>query len=167
MKPPPWRRKAPETGRPAERAAVLLASPGTPFSQAAVRAAVQAAGGKPVRVLSIAKIYGTALGLQHPGLLPSKREMAAQEAIITDAVKSIERAGGTAKGELVATRDPAKTFRRAAIRYSVRHVVLDPSDSSRLRRLLEGDPASSLRRHLGPEVEVEVVEKAGQAPDAV
>jgi len=161
MNSPPWRKKAPEPGRPADRAAVLLASSGKPFSQAAVQAAVRAAGGRPVRVLSIAKIYGTALGLQHPGLLPSKREMAAQEAIITDAVTSIERAGGRAKGELIASRDPAKTFRRAAIRYSVRHVVLDPSDSSRLRTLVEGDPARSLRRHLDPSVKVEVVKKAG------
>jgi len=154
---PPWRKRTPEVGPPADRAAVLLASPGKPFSDAAVTAAVEAAGGEPIRVMSIAKIYGTALGLQHPGLLPSKREIAAQEELITAAVKRIESAGGVAKGALVATRDPAKAFYRAAIRYSVSHVVLDPNDSSRLRRLVEGDPASSLRRRLGPVVEVQVV----------
>jgi len=164
MKLPGWRARVPEVGRPADRAAVLLASTGKPFSEAAVRAAVVAAGGEPVRVLSIAKIYGTALGLQHPGLLPSKREMAAQEEIIQDAVDKIEQAGGRAKGEMVATRDPAKTFWRAAIRYSVRHVVLDPNESSWLRRLVEGDPASSLRRRLGSDVEVEVVETMTTEP---
>lgn len=152
----PWDRPIPLAAA-SERTSVLLASPGKPFSDAAVRAAVRAADGKPVRVLSTAKIYGTALGLQHPGLLPNKREIAAQEAIISDAVKRIEKAGATAKGELIATRDPAKTFYRAAVRYAVKRVVLDPNQSSSLRKFVEGDPAASLRRRLGEAVEIEVV----------
>ncbi len=153
----PWQRSIPVVV-PSERAAVLLASPGKPISNAAVRAAVRAADGRPVRVLSTAKIYGTALGMQHPGLLPSKNEIAAQEAIITDAVKRLERAGVKAKGELIATRDPAKSFYRAAVRYAVRRVVLDPNQSGSVRKLVEGDPAATLRRRLGASVDIEVVE---------
>lgn len=150
------------TGPPAPKprpAAVLLASPGLPFSAAAVASATGAAGGDAIRVLSIAKIYGTALGIQHPGLLPSKGEVRAQEEIVADAVEQIESAGGKARGEIVATRDVGKTFVRAAVRYSVRHVVLVPGDGSRLRRLVEGDPAATLRRRLGEDVQVHVVER--------
>jgi len=145
--------------RAADRAAVLLASPGLPFSAEAVETALSVAEGRPIRVLSTAKIYGTSLGLQHPGLLPSKREQDAQREIVAAAIKEIERAGGKARGEVIATRDPAKTFLRAALRCSARHVVLEPTSSGRLRTLVEGDPASSLRRRLPPEVEVRVVER--------
>lgn len=127
-------------------------------------AAVSAAAGELIRVLSIVKIYGTALGIQHPGLLPSKQEIRAQEDIVADAVERIERAGGRARGEIVGTRDAGKTFLRAAVRYSVRHVVLVPAEGSRVRRLIEGNPASTLRRRLGDAVEVQVVEI--HSPDA-
>ncbi len=143
---------------------MLLASPGKPFSNAAVETAVELAGPVSIRVLSVARIYGTALGLQHPGLLPSKQELAAQEEIVADAIKRIEKAGGKAKGEVVATRNNAKTFLRAAERYSVRHVVLDRNEAGRLRRLLEGDAASSLRRQLTADVSVRVV---GSGPGRV
>jgi hypothetical protein len=138
---------------------VLLASPGLAFSDEAVQAAVAAAGGRPIRVLSVAKIYGTALGMQHPGLLPSKREVEAQEEIVADAIGRIESSGGKARGEIVATRDTGKTFLRAAVRYSVRHVVLVPAGGNRLRRLVEGDPAAALQRRLGDAIRVQVVER--------
>jgi hypothetical protein len=141
-------------------AAVLLASPGLPFSAEAVAAAVDAAGGGPIRVLSVAKIYGTSLGMQHPGLLPSKREIKAQEDIVADAIGKIHKSGGKARGEIVATRNPAKTFTKAACLYSVHDVVLVPAQGSRLRKLVEGDPASTLRRRLGATVRVRVVERA-------
>ncbi len=139
---------------------MLLASPGRPFSGQAVDTAVTMAGGQPIRVLTIAKIYGTALGLQNPWLLPSKREMQEQRDIVADAIQWIKRRGGRAQGEVVATRDNAKTFIRAARRYSVRYVVLEPAAGGRLRKLVEGNPGATLRRRLGPEVEVHVVDRS-------
>ncbi|MGD0594341.1 MAG: DUF929 family protein [Acidimicrobiales bacterium] len=163
MSPPRLGARTPVAPRAADRSAVLLASAGLPFSTETVEVAISVAKGAPIRVLSTAKIYGTAMGLQHPGLLPSKQEQEAQREIVAAAIKQIELSGGKAKGEVVATRDPAKTFFRAAIRCSVRHVVLEPTDSSRLRTLVEGNPASSLRRRLPPEVDVRVVDKQGPA----
>ncbi len=156
---PLWRRARQADGPDPPPAAVLLASPGRLISDQAVDAAIATAGGEAIRVLSIAKIYGTALGLQHPGLLPSKREMQAQRDIVADAIRRIERAGGTARGEVVATRNNAKTFLRAAVRYSVRHVVLEPAPGGQLRRLVEGDPGATLRRRLGPDVEIHVIDR--------
>lgn len=146
---------------PAEPAAVLLASAGRPFSDEAVQHAVAAANGERIWVLSTARIYGTAFGLQNPGLLPTKREWAEQADLVDAAVKKIKRARGSAKGEVIATRDAAKTFIRAAQRHSVRCVVLQPAQGGRLRRLVEGDPVARLRRRLGAGVEVGEV---GSAP---
>ncbi len=137
---------------------MLLASEGVPYSDWAIKAALARAAGRPIKVLSVAKIYGTALGMQHPGLLPSKAEMAGQEEIVAKAVRRIKAAKGQATGEVIATRDNAKTFLRAATRYSVQCVVLEPGRSGRIRRLIEGDPATSLRRHLDPDVVVLVAE---------
>jgi len=163
----PWTwRKSSVAPRAEDAVSVLLASPGVPFSDSAVTAALARTEGQPIRVLSVAKIYGTALGMQHPGLLPSRGELAVQEEIIAAAMRRIEVAGGEAKGEVIATRDNAKTFLRAAIRYSVRHVVLEPGMAGRVRRLVEGDPAARLRRHLGPEIEVLVVESSPDQPPA-
>ena len=156
---PPWRRARLVAGPSPPPAAVLLASAGRPFSGRGVDAAIAMAGGDPIRVLSIAKIYGTSLGLQHPGLLPSRREMQAQQDIVADAHERIKSGGGTARGEVVATRNNAKTFLRAAVRYSVRHVVMEPAAGGRLRKLVEGDPGATLRRRLGPDVEIHVIDR--------
>lgn len=152
------RRKPSTSPRPQDGASVLLASEGVPYSDWAIRTALARAAGRPIKVLSVAKIYGTALGMQHPGLLPNKTELACQEEIVAKAVRRIETAKGRATGEVVATRDNAKTFLRAATRYSVQYVVLEPGRSGRIRRLVEGDPATSLRRRLDPDVEVLVAE---------
>ena len=152
-------RGALEAPKPAP-AAVLLAAPGLEFSDEAIAAAVAAAGGGVIRVLSTAKIFGTALGIQHPGLLPSKREVKIQEDIVADAVERIKSAGGRAKGEIVAsTRLVGRPSCVLPERYSVRSVVLVPTQGNRLRRLLEGNPAATLRRRLGDEVEVQELER--------
>ena len=151
-----WHRLGRSSGPSGPSAAVLLASPGRPFSRQAIDAAISMAGGQPIRVLTVAKIYGTALGLQNPWLLPTKREMQEQRDIVADAIQRIKRGGGKAQGEVVATRNNAKTFVRAARRYSVRHVILQPAASGRLRRFVEGDPAATLRRRLGPGVAIHV-----------
>jgi hypothetical protein len=52
---------------PTAAAGVLLASPGGPFSRAAIRRACELAGGEPVAVLSILKVYGSSFGMPNPG----------------------------------------------------------------------------------------------------
>ncbi|MDQ1517128.1 MAG: hypothetical protein QOE80_2958, partial [Actinomycetota bacterium] len=63
---------------------ILVASAGDPFPQAVLDAVVDAAGGErpEVVVLSVARIWGTALGLPHPGLYPSLREMDEQWSVV-------------------------------------------------------------------------------------
>ncbi len=64
--------------------------------------------GASVRVLSIARVHGTAFGFPNPGLLPTKREWAQQREIVGKAVKRLQRRGIEADGHVVGTRKSTK-----------------------------------------------------------
>jgi hypothetical protein len=145
----PWRPAPPREALPA--AGVLLASAGKPFTEAAIAEAARLAGGLTggrVRVITIARIHGTSLGLQHPGLMPNKKEKDAAQAIVTQAIKSLQRSGLKADGEIVITRSPAKSFTRAARAAGASHVVLDNPPGGPLARLDTGATARYLRFRL-------------------
>jgi hypothetical protein len=142
---------------PTERAGVLLASPGAPFSSAAIRRACQLAAGEPIAVLSILKVYGSTFGLPNPGLLPNQREREEQYAIVKRAISAVERRGGTADGQITATRSAGRTIAKAARRRNVRYVVMDDRDTGGLSRLTEGAVTATVRRRLGSRAELELV----------
>ena len=63
---------------------------------------------RPVAVVTIAKIYGSSFGLPHPGLLPTKDEMAERQRWVEAAIRKLQgrrrrrgRSGGgdAARGE--------------------------------------------------------------------
>jgi Universal stress protein family len=145
----PWRPAPPRVALPA--AGVLLASAGKPFTDAAIAEAARLAAAQPgtrVRVITVARIHGTSFGLQHPGLMPNKREKDAAQAIVTKAIKSLQRSGLKADGEVVITRSPARSFTRAARAAGVARVVLDSPAGGYLGRLDAGATARYLRFRL-------------------
>lgn len=145
----PWRPAPPHAALPA--AGVLLASTGKPFSESAIAEAARLAGGPVggrVRVITIARIHGTSFGLQHPGLMPNKKEKDAAQAIVTKAIKSLQHSGLKADGEVVITRSPVRSFTRAARAASATHVVLDNHQGGPLTRLDAGATARYLRLRL-------------------
>ena len=142
---------------PTAPAGVLLASAGTPFSGAAVRRAYELAAGQPVAVLTILKVYGSQFGLPNPGLLPTRREREEQYAIVRRAIAAVERRGGTADGQIAATRSAGRTIAKVARRRQVRYVVMDDSAPSGLRRVTEGSVTAIVRRRLGGGAELELV----------
>jgi Universal stress protein family len=142
---------------PTEPAGVLLASPGAPFSSAAIRRACQLAAGEPVAVLSILKVYGSTFGLPNPGLMPNRREREEQYAIVKRAITAVERRGGTADGQITATRSAGRTIAKAARRRNVRYVVMDDRDTGGLSRLTEGAVTATVCRRLGGRAELELV----------
>jgi len=148
---------------PAEPAGVLLASAGTPFSRAAIRRACELAAGQPVAVLSILKVYGSTFGLPNPGLMPTKRERDEQYAIVRQAISAVERRGGTADGQITATRSAGRTIAKVARRRQVRYVVMDDSEASGVRRLTDSAVTTTVRRRLGGGAELEVVTKSPAA----
>jgi hypothetical protein len=146
---PPWRGASARAALPA--AGVLLASTGKPFTDAAIAEAARLAAGRPgarVRVVTVARIHGSSFGLQHPGLMPNKKEKDAAQAIVTRAIRSLQRSGLKADGEVVITRSAAKSFTRAARAAGASHVVLDNPPAGPLSRLDAGATARYLRLRL-------------------
>jgi hypothetical protein len=129
----PWRRPNPRAALPS--ATVLLASTGQPFSAGSIALAVELAQGSRIRVVTIARIHGASFGLQHPGLMPTKKEKDAAQALVANAIKRIQRAGGAADGEVVMTRSPGRSFARAARSAGVARVIIDQAGERRLDRL--------------------------------
>jgi hypothetical protein len=154
------RRAAAWDRQPTAPAGVLLASPGAPFSSAAVRRAYELAAGQPIAVLSILKVYGSTFGLPNPGLMPTRRERDEQYKIVERAIAAVERRGGTADGQIAATRSAARTIAKVARRRGVRYVVMDEQELSGARRIIEGSVTAIVRRRLGHTAELELVAAA-------
>ena len=145
----PWRPAPPRAALPA--AGVLLASTGQPFTDAAIAEAARLAAARPgdrVRVITIARIHGTSLGLQHPGLMPNKKEKDAAHAIVANAIRSLQRSGLKADGEVVITRSPGRSLTKAARTAGASHVVLDNPPGGALTRLDTSATARYLRFRL-------------------
>ena len=106
----PWRPTPaapdPRTLRPG---LVLLASEGRAITPAAIQMASDLAkpGGAPVKVLAIARIWGSAFGLPHPGLRPTKSEWQTQRDIVEAAISTLDRLGTKARGEVLGSRNAA------------------------------------------------------------
>ncbi len=143
--------------QPTQPAAVLIASNGEKIPGAAIRMAQRLSSGEPVAVVTIARIYGSSLGLPNPGLMPTRREMDEQRAIVEKAVAALEKGGGQAWGQLAASRRPAKTISQAAVARGVRHVLVVRPEKVGWRLVVEGDLVKEIARKLGPEVTVEGV----------
>jgi hypothetical protein len=141
--------------QPTQSSAVLIATVGIPIPPTVIRHAVALSAGRPVAVVSIARIYGSSLGLPNPGLLPTRKEMEEQRALVTTAIDSLERSGVEAWGQVAATRRFTRAIARAARARSVDHVLVVTREVPRWRRLIEGDLARDVRRRIGKDVAVE------------
>jgi nucleotide-binding universal stress UspA family protein len=143
--------------QPTTPATVLLASSGSPFSRAAVHRARELAGGGPVAVLSILKVYGSQFGLPNPGLLPTRREREEQLAIVQRAITDLEGRGCTADGQVAATRSAGRTIAKVARARDVRYVVMDAHPATGVRKVIEGELTNIVRRRLGDDATLELV----------
>jgi hypothetical protein len=143
--------------QPTQPAAVLIATNGHPVPGSVIRTARALAAGEPVAVVTIARIYGSSFGLPNPGLMPTKREMADQRAIVDKAVRALERAGVEAWGQIAASRRPAKAISQVAAARGSRYVLVIRSEQARWRTAVEGDLAKEVARKLGRDITVEAV----------
>ncbi len=143
--------------QPTQQAPVLIATNGLPVPAAVVRRARGLSEGAPVAVVTIARIYGSALGLPNPGLMPTKKEMAEQKAIVEKVVRALERTGLESWGQVAASRRPAKTIAEVAKARGAQHVLVVRPEQARWRRTVEGDLAQDVARKLGSHVHVEGV----------
>jgi nucleotide-binding universal stress UspA family protein len=144
--------------QPSQPAKVLIAAAsGDAFPRAAFIRAAELAGQDGVAVVTIARIYGSSLGLPNPGLMPTRREMAAQKEHVEAAIAELERRGLVAWGQIAASRKPAKTIAEVARARGVDHVVVVRHELVRWREIVEGDVVKEISRKLGSAVAVEGV----------
>jgi nucleotide-binding universal stress UspA family protein len=87
-------------------ARILLATEGRVIPDAAIARVTDLADSSDasVCVLSIARVHGVAFGLPNPGLLPTKKELDEQRAIVDSAIKRLKRDGLRATGHVIGTR---------------------------------------------------------------
>jgi nucleotide-binding universal stress UspA family protein len=113
---------------------ILLASEGRPIPPEAVARAVELAEptGASVHVFTIARVHGTAFGMPSPGLLPTKKEWAAQRDIVAKTIKRLERKGLKADGHVLGTRNAYKKILEEAKKEDCEAIVM-AADSDRNR----------------------------------
>jgi nucleotide-binding universal stress UspA family protein len=110
---------------------ILLATEGREIPARAVEIAASMANSS-VHVISIARVYGVAFGLQTPGLMPTRREWQEQRELVTKAVKALRKRGIEADGHVVGTRKATKTILAEAQAKGCEAIVM-PADPPRNR----------------------------------
>jgi nucleotide-binding universal stress UspA family protein len=110
-------------------ARILLATEGRAIPDAAIaRVAELADRSGPteptVHVFSIARIHGVSFGFPNPGLLPTKRELAALREIVDSAIRRLSREGLEAEGHVLATRKATARICQEAIREECQAIVM-------------------------------------------
>jgi hypothetical protein len=143
--------------QPTQQAAVLIATNGLKIPPAVIRQALTLSAGEPVAVVTIARIYGSSMGLPNPGLMPTRKEMATYKELTENAVAAIERGGSVGWGQVAASRKPIKTIAEAARARGARHVFVVREEQVRWRQVVEGDLAKDVAKKLDPSVRVEGV----------
>ncbi|MGZ4166138.1 MAG: universal stress protein [Solirubrobacteraceae bacterium] len=113
---------------------ILLASEGRPIPPAAVARAAELAEptGATVHVFTVARVHGTAFGMPSPGLLPTKKEWAAQRDIVSKTIKRLERKGLEAHGHVLGTRNATKKILEEAKKEGCEAIIM-AADADRNR----------------------------------
>src|SRR5437867_3267510 len=98
---------------------LLLASEGRRFPEGVVDFVARLAqpNGAAVRVLSIARVWGTSLGFPNPNLLPSRHEWEEQRAIVEAAVRALTGKGIAATGQVLGTRHATRRIVGEGVRF--------------------------------------------------
>jgi len=109
---------------------VLLASEGRAFPRPAIEFASSLRA--PVRILCVARVYGTAFAFPNPWLRPSQHEWEEQRDHVRNAIKTFERLGVEADGHVVGTRKATRAILREAEGRGC-DVIVMPADPPRNR----------------------------------
>jgi len=129
---------------------VLLASEGRAVPPAAIEFAARLAkpARAPVRVLSIARVHGTAFAFPNPWLMPSRHEWQQQRDNVAKAVKALERQGVKADGHVLGTGKATKKIVREAQRLGCDAIVMaaDPPRNRVVADMLWSQEPQRVRR---------------------
>lgn len=114
---------------------ILLATEGRKITDAAIARVLELAEpGATAHVFCIARVHGVSFGLQAPGLMPNKRELAEARENVRRAVKRLKRKGVEAEGHVLATRKSTKRIVEEARKEGCEAIVM-AADADRNRWL--------------------------------
>ena len=105
---------------------LVVASEGRDIAWPVLQQAFELArpAGASVRVVIIARIWGTSLGFPNPGLNPSKDEWDERRLIARRAVDALRKAGFEASAQVIGTRRAAKRILGEAQRFGAQAIVM-------------------------------------------
>lgn len=140
-----------ETPRPVPdppRRILLVSFAATPITPDVIRRTVELATPEhaKITVLGIAKVFGTALGLPHPGLKPTPLEWEAQRKITQDAADDLRLRGFDVLIAMARARNAPKLIGRWVRAKRFHAVVIPDPDRPGWRRRIEGELTKEVGR---------------------
>lgn len=118
-----------------------------------------------ITVLGVAKIYGTSLGLPHPGLQPNRIEWQVLRDGVEEAANELRAHGFEVRVGLTRARNIPKMVAKWVQARNFHAVVVSAPGKPRWRAIVEGDLAREITRRCG--VPVHAVPVASPHPKAV
>ncbi|MEO9176428.1 MAG: universal stress protein [Gaiellales bacterium] len=105
---------------------LIIASEGRAIPYAVLQRAFELARPRTaeVRVITIARVFGTSMGFPNPGLLPNQREWDEQRLIVRQTVLSLKKAGFEASGNVVGTRKATRRILAEVTAFQADAVVM-------------------------------------------
>lgn len=100
-----------------------------------------------ITVLGIAKVFGTALGLPHPGLKPTPLEWDAQRTIVQGAADDLRLRGLDVLIAMARARNAPKLIGRWVRAKRFHAVVIPDPERPGWRRRIEGDLSKEIGRY--------------------
>jgi K+-sensing histidine kinase KdpD len=116
-----------------------------------------------ITVLGIAKVFGTALGLPHPGLKPTPHEWEAQRAVVQVAADDLRLRGFDVLIAMARARNAPKLIGRWVRAKRFHAVVIPDPDRPGWRRRIEGDLTKEIGRHTNVPVHAVPIPATSQA----
>jgi nucleotide-binding universal stress UspA family protein len=139
----------PRTPDPPKR--VLLATDGAPFTDEVLNRVLELAAPEhaKITVVCVAKVFGTSLGLPHPGLQPNRVELEMYRTMTNDAADALRAHGFEVRVAMSKSRNANKMIARWATAKNFHAVVVPDPVRPNWRRRLEGDPTTEIHRRSG------------------
>jgi hypothetical protein len=139
--------KVPSRHIPDPPSRILVATPALALGdEVFARVRELAAPDATVLVLAVAKVFGTSLGIPHPGLQPTKREWEDLRAIADGAAARFRAEGFETKVALSRSRNAPKMIARWAEARRIHAIIVPDPERPRVRRMIEGDVAKEIGR---------------------
>jgi K+-sensing histidine kinase KdpD len=102
-----------------------------------------------ITVVAVARVFGYALGIPHPGLQPNRHELEVYRSAANDAADRLTAAGFEVRVAMSKARNAPKMISRWATTKRFHAIVVADPERPGWRRKVEGDLAKEIHRRCG------------------